>query len=556
MIEKCKAVPKKVYAGLCAVIVVIIAIVAVALNHKETINLNKYLSINTYGYDGYGTVGYSIDWDAIRDKYEDKLHFTHAGEKVRRERMDYDDPILFIEDNIILSFDDENGLSNGDTVKYSWEIEQNISKYVNCKLKAKNGKHKITDLTKLEKFDPFNGLEVKYSGIAPYGTAEIDYDGDDLDVSDFNCDNTENLKNGDKVTVFLSDTDMEDYIDSIGKIPDRTTKEYTVSGLIEYVTSYDSLTDDFIKESKKEAEDCVYSYAAELSDYNTLVNNIEYAGYVFNTLKDVDDSDNFYYDGTFDESNNSLYLIYKGDISSTDGSFSPKSAYFPVEFEDIIKDGDSLSYDNNCGIVGRTTLNGIGDSINAYINPLKCYTELVDKNKDRFTSECGDGFELFSESSDINKLSDISEAFKKTMRDDAKDRIESYIAKLDSNTHIDNLSLKGEYLLVSKSQTIDEDSNKYIVVYSARASHSKDGFKTTTVYFPVGYKGIVKLPKDEYMITNMVGMIGESFLPSNSTYAYGIKGYVDGAQMYSDIITKKRDAYTYEVSDGLKEFGD
>lgn len=555
MIEKCKAVPKKVYAGLCAVIVVIIAIVAVALNHKETINLNKYLSINTYGYDGYGTVGYSIDWDAIRDKYEDKLHFTHAGKKVRRERMDYDDPIFFIEDNIILSFDDENGLSNGDTVKYSWKIEQNISKYVNCKLKAKNGKHKITDLTELEKFDPFNGLEVKYSGLAPYGTAEIDYDGDDLDVSDFDCDNTENLKNGDKVTVYLSNTDMEYYADSIGKVPDKISKEYTVSGLDEYVTSYDSLTKDFLDDVKKEAEDEIYSYGARSFGQNMSMNNLEYAGYIFSTVKDTAEPDSFTYYDTYSEYYNSLYVIYKGDVSNLFGSSGTTKVYYPVQFANILKSGDSLSYDENCGIVGSTSLNDYWDTIRGYVNPVRCYSEIVDGNRDNFISECGDGFEIYSERNDIEKLDDISKSFKEKLQTDAKDQIESYIAKnYGESSTVDNLSLKGEYLLISKSQTNDEDSNKYIVVYSAKASNSEGKFKTTTIYFPVEYKGIVKLSGDEYIVTETKGILGESTLPDNSWYS--TKGYLDGNKMYSDVITQSRDAYTYEVSDGLKEFGD
>ena len=44
----------------------------------------------------------------------------------------------------------------------------------------------------------------------------------------------------------------------------------------------------------------------------------------------------------------------------------------------------------------------------------------------------------------------------------------------------------------------------------------------------------------------------------NSTFAdtwYHTKGYIDGTQMYSDIITSNRANYTYEVSDSLKEFG-
>lgn len=554
MCKKGKAIPKKVCIGICAIILAVIFIAIAASNRKEVINLNKYLHIGASGYDGYGTAEYSVDWDAVREKYEGKLHFTRAGKKAQEEGLQYKDPIFYIQNNVVVSLDKRNGLSNGDAIKYSWEIGKNVSKYINCDLKAKDGKDKVSNLTELEKFDPFDGLNVKFSGVSSEGIPEISYDGDELDLSDFDWDNTEGLRNGDKVTVYLSNTDMEYYADSIGKVPDKISKEYTVSGLDEYVTSYDSLTKDFLDDVKKEAEDEIYSYGARSFGQSMSMNNLEYAGYIFSTVKDNAEPDSFTYYDTYSEYYNSLYVIYKGDVSSLFGSFSTTKVYYPVLFANILKSGDSLSYDENCGIVGSTSLNDYWDTIRGYVNPVRCYSEIVDGNRDNFISECGDGFEIYSERNDIEKLDDISKSFKEKLQTDAKDQIESYIAKnYGESSTVDTLSLKGEYLLISKSQTNDEDSNKYIVVYSAKASNSEGKFKTTTIYFPVEYKGIVKLSGDEYIVTETKGILGESTFPDNNWYS--TKGYLDGNKMYSDVITQSRDAYTYEVSDGLKEFG-
>ena len=73
------------------------------------------------------------------------------------------------------------------------------------------------------------------------------------------------------------------------------------------------------------------------------------------------------------------------------------------------------------------------------------------------------------------------------------------------------------------------------------------------MYFPVEYAGIVKLPGDEYMVTKREGLVGNSNIPD--TY-YSTKGFVDGEEMFSKIVTANRDNYSYEVSEGLKEFGD
>ena len=54
------------------------------------------------------------------------------------------------------------------------------------------------------------------------------------------------------------------------------------------------------------------------------------------------------------------------------------------------------------------------------------------------------------------------------------------------------------------------------------------------------------------MTTASVGMLGYSTFADSW---YNTKGYIDGTQMYSDIVTSNRENYTYEVSEGLTEFG-
>ena len=132
-----------------------------------------------------------------------------------------------------------------------------------------------------------------------------------------------------------------------------------------------------------------------------------------------------------------------------------------------------------------------------YTNPLTCYTELVDGNRDEYTAEYGDGFEVFCEHEEITKLEDISEEYKEQLRTDAKDRIESYMANENKDSiNLDGLTLAGEYLLTAKSQGTDyEQNNKYVAVYSGTVSSPGGNFETQTIYFPVEYDGLVKLPK-------------------------------------------------------------
>lgn len=544
--EKSKKLSKKALIGICGAVVAIIAIIVIASNAGKTINLNDYVTVEATGYDGYGSASISIDWDAIEKKYGKKIAYTNASKKTLGGFSSLMTPLDTLEASVSVKLDQDRNLSNGDTINYSWSVVDDISKVIKCKLKYKDGTYTVSELEKLDTFDAFADVEVTFSGISPNGQAAITYNGSDLSSYDFRCDKTSGLKNDDKITVSLSNTDMEDYATILGKIPAATSKIYTVSGLQEYVTSYADITDTFIENTKKEAEDTIYSYAASHFSKTSALNNLEYAGYIYNCLKD---------DRGLNSVHNALYLIYKGDVSNSEGAFSTTKVYFPVQFANILKAGDDCSFTNNNGIKGHSPLDSGWDSTDGYTNPLTCYTEIVDSNRDDYTSECGDGFEIYAEHENIEKLDDIAETFKETLYAEIKDTIESYISKkYPDGSAVDELSFKGEYLLKSKAEGNDfSNSNKYIIVYSAVVSNSEGKFDTATVYFPVEYDGVVKLPGDEYMTTKRVGILGSTSLPNSWI---NTAGYLDGTRMYSDIITSNRDKYTYEVSDGLKEFGE
>ena len=70
--------PNKKTIYLATIFVALIAIVAGTLfflNQKPTINFNDYLVVETSGYDGYGTISVSIDWEKIAQDYKGKIEY-------------------------------------------------------------------------------------------------------------------------------------------------------------------------------------------------------------------------------------------------------------------------------------------------------------------------------------------------------------------------------------------------------------------------------------------------------------------------------------------------
>ena len=544
--EKIKALPKWIWICCAAAVAVllglIILIIALAAGGK-TINLDKYLKIETSGYNGYGTASATIDWTQMKSDYGSKIRFSDEASKNALVTA-YNTPFDVLRMGVSVSFDKSSTLSNGDEIAYEWLIDEDLYNYLNVKLKYKNGTHKVKDLKEVEGFDAFAELEVSFTGVAPGGRVELKYNGKDLSVSDFSADKSSGLSNGDKVTISLSESAAQRCLSNIGKMPAPSSKEYTVSGLSEYVAAFTDLSADFVAKLKSEAEDTITAYCAKDYDSKSSMTGLTYAGYIMNIVKDGSSTSYF----------NNLYVIYKGTVANSENSFRPATVYYPVHFRNVLKEGDTFSYAENEGIVGDSEIDGRAYT-RGYVNPLQCYMELVDTAKDEYNVSSGDGFEVFGKHDDIAQLSDISEDYRAQLYADAKDIILSYIAESYNKTSVTtDPVVKGEYLLTAKTQGSDyKQNNRFIIVYAVNVSSTEKNFAPATVYFPVEYDGIVKLPDGTYMVTESAGIQGQSDFPDSSYYT---AGYIVGQEMFSQLVTANREQFKYEVSDGLKEFGE
>ena len=542
-----------IIVGAAAVLVLLVVFLIIRLNAGPTINLNKYLTIETTGYNGYGKVSVMIDWNAIEAKYGKKLHLKGKSAKGKGNTASGETAFSRIRDNVYINCDKYDHLSNGDKIAYTWEVKDSIFDDVKVKLKYKDGESKVSKLEELETFDAFADVVVTFEGFAPDGTASFTYNGNVLNSGDFSCDKTTGLSNGDVIKITWDDSNIESLAMSLGKVPASAEKEYTVSGLDEYVGTYADLSEDFIKTLRSESEDTIYAYTAGHYDSTSALSDLSYAGYMVRLVKDPDDYYNFF--GKAD-SFNDVYIIYSGTVKSSEGYFRPTRVYYPVRFKNVIKSGDQFSYTDNLGIEGYSYIDGSWSSTNGYTNPVICYTEIIEAYRDVYKTECGDGFEKYEAAEELTKAADISEDYKNILYADAKDIIETYAAKEYQNgTVLGELSLLGEYFLLAKTQSSDYvQNNRYIIVYSATVSNTEGKFEPTVVYFPVEYDGLVKLTDDEYMVTATKGLQGYKMSFPGSFI--GTQGYFDGQVMFSELITANRDNYTYEMTENLKQFGE
>lgn len=215
-------------------------------NNSTKINLNNYISVKFEGDNlaGYGSV--SFDKERFLLDHIGNISFNNENVQVYRELYGNTDKSAAnaIIRYISVGLDKHNKLSNGDTVNIVWKIDtEKVDTYFVWDYVCTSESFAVSGLKDAETFDPFERLEVTFSGTAPYGTASAYNYGNDYSGT-YKVTPNNNLKNGDKVTVTYSCSDKATMIANYGKYPSSFEKTYTVSGLNTYVQSMAKLTSE------------------------------------------------------------------------------------------------------------------------------------------------------------------------------------------------------------------------------------------------------------------------------------------------------------------------
>ena len=539
-----KKLPKNIIFGAAGAVAVlfIIVIVAFAMNSGKVIDLNKYISFESSGYDGYGKASISVDWDKLEKDYGKKVKYSSKGKKEYGVLTYAFEPMSVLRDAVSeISLDKYEKLSNGDKVKYTWKVSDDTTKSINYKLKYKDGEFEIKKLNEVSNFDPFEDVKVSFSGIAPNGKAEIAYSGggDILHEYNFKLDKFDKLKNNDTVTVSLNlDEDkIASMADRYGRIPEKMSQTYTVSGLETYVTQYSELPQDFIKEVNDKAKEVVKEYTDSAYGEGTTLSDLKYEGYALKT--------------GLDEVYNGLYIVYSRVLTSTDSKYVTTKMYYPVAFRTLMLT-DKVTYKSGPEIIGKSSyVTGDSKESKGYKRP---YDFLERYRSENVTA--GDGFEKFENESYVHKLEDMTDEYRKSLQDQARLTLDAYIAKdYKPNMQVSDIQFAGEYLLyTSDDKEQFNGTNIYYVIFSANLSDANGKFPTTTIYYPVEYTYVMKLSDEDFLTANRSD-IALNFLSLPNTWDT-TRGYADGNEMYKNLISGRDKLYEHQVSDSLKQFGE
>lgn len=246
----------------------------------RTIDLNKYVKADLSGYNTIGTIRCEWDKEALRKDFDGKLKFNSDTNKEAALMEAFgEDPINYIDNYAKFRFTATDNLSNGDKVYLQWKCEdEKFEKIFNCKLKYSEMEFEVDGLEEIETFDPFQYLEVKEEGIAPFGEVSltVNHEKEFMQFIDFNVYDTNDkkeilshevwhkishIKNGDTYYIMASlSCSTEQFAKKYGMIPSPLVKEKTVTDLQTYCDSESEIPDEFVKQLSDRGEEIVRNY--------------------------------------------------------------------------------------------------------------------------------------------------------------------------------------------------------------------------------------------------------------------------------------------------------
>ncbi|RKM57370.1 hypothetical protein D6853_04985 [Butyrivibrio sp. X503] len=304
----------------------------------ETINLNDYVKVSFSGFNQAGIADVYFDKESFMLDNIDNVSYKKESEQVYKELYGKTDKsaayevLRFIKVNV----DNSYHLNNGDKVKLFWNIDEDkIESYFKIDYIFLEEEFQVADLKEAGTFDPFEGLQLSFSGVAPYGTVSAYNDSNDYG-GEYLITPNENLKNGDEIKVNYNVTDISSLISSYGVCPSKYDANYTVSGLQTYVSSVDELTSEQLSKLKTDAIEQLW-----VPGYGIYYDAI-YKGNVFYVAKGEPAHGVHFLKWCGFPVDNAICMVFEHPKDSHDAS---DKAYTIIALENLIKDEDgNLTY--------------------------------------------------------------------------------------------------------------------------------------------------------------------------------------------------------------------
>lgn len=306
-----------------------------------SIELSDYADIKISGYDGKGKASLNINWGDFENAIFTKEELNSLSSLSKASEL---------ENSIKYSLDKTEGLFNGDKVTLNITWDKDVAKKHNLKFSSAKREITVTGLEKLTEVDLFADIYVEFEGVSPEAKAIIRNTSNDafLKTVSYNADNSFNLSNGDKIIVTAGVT--PEAAENKGYSINETKREYTVSGIDEYITSYSTIDSDTLSRMDKQSRDVIDSEIASSLHYRATLypGSFSFSNY-YNSIdiKEINLIHSYFFklkDGiskSYSDVSNSIFMVY--EVTFTTSLTAPNetdTVYLPIYYKSIIKRSD------------------------------------------------------------------------------------------------------------------------------------------------------------------------------------------------------------------------
>ena len=214
------------------------------------------------------------------DGNEYEIYNEKAG-KNQNKSAEANELVYELGNAISYNLDKNSGLSNGDVVTLEVTVDSERAEQLGYKISSFSKTYTVSDLSEPQIADVFDGLTVEFSGVSPDGEAEItSVPTLDFDVY-YSLDASENLSNGDIVTV-TAEYDNDEAIEA-GYVVETTSRTYEVEGLLSYLTDANDITKKNLKPAKEYIKKYELAKTANYAEDDIDIFEFDYKGYYFLT---------------------------------------------------------------------------------------------------------------------------------------------------------------------------------------------------------------------------------------------------------------------------------
>ena len=321
---------------------------------ENGIRMDRYLTLYSEGWDGYGYLGADIDFAQMKEDCGNHLTADATEDRLAAIFEDLQS------NDIVENTENDGALKNGDIVEFVVSVPKDLQSLVTVELKPAAVKYTVKGLEDFSGVDPFEFIDVYYKdGVGTYALSETATSmiltplgiEQTLTGITVNADAGKEYRNGDTVYVKLSDETISSYAE---KYKDdfftRTEGEILLKYLPELPATEDQAREFlslFSEECQDNANYAVKSLMDNKTDEETTVECIGRMLY-FNENTN-------YTEGDW-SNHNQLVLIYKiTSVSNTDGWYTYMAYHGDMVFAWILNRGTIE--------LERSTTDGLGYSL-------------------------------------------------------------------------------------------------------------------------------------------------------------------------------------------------